>query len=94
MKSNRHIVASVFLILFSFIQLTDLHAVSHDVDDIDCKICQLASEGIDDDFSSLDVLVIPKVISIPLDASKINYENQYFDSSTKFFFLNKAPPLI
>ncbi|WP_299435679.1 hypothetical protein [uncultured Aquimarina sp.] len=92
MKFNKHIIASVFLIFFSFIQLADLHAVGHDANDMDCKICQLASENIDDDFTSTDIIELPKSIIIPSDVVKNYYQKQYVDSSTKFSFLNKAPP--
>ncbi|WP_298547070.1 hypothetical protein [uncultured Aquimarina sp.] len=94
MKTNkRHIIASVFLIVFSLIQVLDLHALSHDANDLDCKICQLASENLDDDFVSVDTTEIPKEIIIPEDRIKINNSDTYFDREAHYSFLNKAPPV-
>lgn len=92
MESNRHIIASIFLIVFSFMQLADLHIVGHDMDDSDCSICALSSEGIDDDFSTIDIVEIPNTIQIPLDTNTIDYKDQYISSHCNFSFLNKAPP--
>ncbi|MHA7056826.1 hypothetical protein ACWGOQ_0006375 [Aquimarina sp. M1] len=94
MKFNKHIVASIFLILFSFIQLADLHVVGHDANDIDCKICKLASENLDDDFVSVDSIEIPKEIIIPVDLVRINTFDTYFDKHERYSFLNKAPPVV
>ncbi|MDH7446232.1 hypothetical protein [Aquimarina sp. 2201CG14-23] len=94
MKSNKHIIASVFLILFSFMQLADLHAVDHDANDMDCKICQLASENLDDDFVSVDFTEIPKVVIIPVDRIQINNVDTYSNSESHYSFLNKAPPVV
>jgi len=95
MKSNkRHIIATVLLILFSIIQLSDLHVVGHDDNDIDCEICQLAPENLDDNFIPTDVVETPKVASIPLDRIQINTFDIYFDRETYYSFLNKAPPVV
>ena len=94
MKENRHIIAGIFLIFFSFMQLVDLHAIGHDAHDADCKLCQIALEGIDDDFSTIGIVEIPKEVLVPIDTFIIDYKNQYTDSINKFSFLNKAPPAI
>ncbi len=92
MKSNRHSIASIFLILFSFIQLADLHVLGHDANDIDCTVCQMISENPNDGYISIEVIEIPSVITIPANVVRINYVQQYFDYSSKYSFLNKAPP--
>ncbi|WP_109436347.1 hypothetical protein [Aquimarina sp. AU119] len=92
MKSNRHIVASIFLILFSFIQLADLHVLGHDANDIDCNVCQMVSENPNDGYISTEIIEIPSVITIPANVVRIKYVQQYFDYSSKYSFLNKAPP--
>ncbi len=92
MKSSRPIIASIFLALFSFIQLADLHVLDHDANDIDCTICQLASENHNDDFVSSDIITIPCVIAVPADIVRSTYEQQYFDTTLDYSLLNKAPP--
>jgi len=95
MKSNRHIIATVLLVLFSFLQLVDLHSIDHaDANDDDCKICKLSSETFDDDFSAVDVIDIPALITLPIDQVTIDYSNQYICSYLGFSFLNKAPPRV
>ncbi|WP_299259349.1 hypothetical protein [uncultured Aquimarina sp.] len=94
MKTNkRHIIASVFLIVFSLIQVLDLHALSHDANDLECKICQLAAENLDDNFVSVDFIETPKEIILPSDHIQINNITIYFDRETHYSFLNKAPPV-
>ncbi len=92
MKSNRHIIASIFLVMFSFIQLADLHVLDHDANDIDCTICQFASQDQNNEFVNSETVEIPNAICIPADIVRISYEQKYFDSSNKHSFLNKAPP--
>ena len=92
MKNNRTIIASIFLALFCLIQLTDIHVFSHDSGDTDCQICLLSSEKQNDGFIGTEVLETPCVITVPADVVRINYEQNYFDSSINFSFLNKAPP--
>lgn len=94
MKSNRHIIATVFLIVFSFIQLADLHALDHDHDagDTDCDLCKMVSENPNDGYISAEVIEILSIITIPENVVRINYVQQYFDYSSKYSFLNKAPP--
>ncbi|WP_405209027.1 hypothetical protein [Aquimarina sp. LLG6339-5] len=95
MKSNnRHIIATVLLIFFSFIQLSDLHIVGHDDNEVDCEMCQLAPENLDDNFISIGVVETPKVVSIPVDRIQINSFDIYFDRETNYSFLNKAPPVV
>ncbi|KAA1246300.1 hypothetical protein [Aquimarina sp. RZ0] len=95
MQSNKHIIASVLLILFSFMQLVDLHKVSHDADDIDCKLCKLASENLDnDDFLSTTIVCLDDIIQIPADTAISHYKDQYIDAYSSFSFLNKAPPAV
>ncbi len=92
MKSNRHIIASIFLVMFSFIQLADLHVFDHDANDLDCNVCQLVSENQNDGYIGADIIEIPCVIAIPADVVRSSYEQKYFDSSNNYSFLNKAPP--
>ncbi len=92
MKSNRHIIASILLVLFSFMQLADLHVLDHDANDVDCNICQLASENHSDDYIGVDIVETPCVITIPADVVRATYEQRYFYSSVNYSFLNKAPP--
>lgn len=92
MKSNRHIIASILLVMFSFIQLADLHVFDHDSDDVDCKICLLASENQNDGYIGVEILKAPCVIAIPTNVVRTTYEQRYFDSSNNYSFLNKAPP--
>ncbi len=94
MKSNKHIIASAFLILFSLMQLVDLHSVNHDdANDADCEICKLASENIDNDFVSGNITYSADIKSIPTKNILINYKDLYIDSYISFSFLNKAPPI-
>ncbi|SEK82656.1 hypothetical protein SAMN04487910_1227 [Aquimarina amphilecti] len=93
-SSKRHIISTALLILFSFIQLSDLHIVGHDDNDVDCEMCQLAPENLDDNFIPIDSIETPKVVSIPLDQIQINSFDIYFDRETYYSFLNKAPPVV
>jgi hypothetical protein len=94
MKFNRQILASVFLVLFSIIQLADLHIVGHDTaNDIDCSICKFTSDHHNDDFAFLDTVTIPEAVHVPTDIIRVTYANRYFDSSAAYNFLNKAPPV-
>ncbi len=92
MKSYRHIIASIFLMIFSFIQLADLHVLDHDSGDTDCQICLLASEKHNDGFLNAEVVEIPCIITVPANVVRINYEQHYFDSTINYSLLNKAPP--
>ncbi len=92
MKSGRNIIASILLVLFSFMQLADLHVLDHDTNDVDCSICQLALENHSDGYTSVDIVETPCVITIPADVVRSNYEQRYFDTSISYSFLNKAPP--
>jgi len=94
MKSNRHIVASVLLVIFSCMQLVDLHAVDHDANDDDCKLCQLAPESMDDDFVPVVPLEIPAVVILPFDSVQTNYIDTCLTTETHYSFLNKAPPVV
>ncbi len=92
MKSNRHIIASIFLALFCILQLADLHMLSHDAGDADCHLCLLSIENQDDGFIGTEILEIPCIISIPADIVRSNYEQNYFDSQISYLLQNKAPP--
>lgn len=93
MKSSRPIIASIFLVLFSFIQLADLHVLDHDANDLDCKICQLTSENQNDGYVGAVIVEAPCIIIIPADVVRSNYEQRYFDSSVTYSLHNKAPPV-
>ncbi len=92
MKSNRSIIASIFLALFCLIQLADTHVLSHDAGDTDCQICLLASEKQSDGFLNAETIEVPCIITIPADVVRINYEQNYFDTTINYSLLNKAPP--
>jgi len=94
MKFNRHIVASVLLVLFSCMQLVDLHALDHDADEEDCKLCQLAPENLDDDFVPVIFIETPAVVVLPFDCVQTNYLGTYLNTDTHYSFLNKAPPVV
>lgn len=96
MKSNRHIVASLLLFLFSCMQLVDLHVVDHDATDEDCKLCQLAQENLDDDDDFVPVIFIesPTVVMLPFDRVQTNYMDTYLTTEAYYSFLNKAPPVV
>ncbi|AXT61975.1 hypothetical protein D1816_16965 [Aquimarina sp. AD10] len=93
MKSSRHIIASIFLMIFSFIQLADLHVLDHDANDVDCTICQFASQDHNDDFISAEIVMLPDAVIIPADVVRSTYENRYFKTNKNHSFLNKAPPV-
>ncbi len=92
MKSNRHIIASIFLALFCILQLADVHMFSHDSGDTDCQICLLSSDKQDDGFLGTEIVKTPCIISIPADIVRSNYEQSYFDSQINYSLQNKAPP--
>ncbi|WP_378179920.1 hypothetical protein [Aquimarina sp. SS2-1] len=92
-SNNRHIIASIFLILFSFMQLADLHVVSHDVNDVDCELCLIASENLEDNFIPVNSIEIPKEVIVPVDHIQITYTKVNYGINTHYSFLNKAPPV-
>ncbi len=96
MKTQKSIIASIFLVIFSLLQLADLHVLEHDdVDDKDgdCEICQLAFENHDKDgYITSDVITIPCVYNIPSNVVRSNYEQQFFNTSINYSFLNRPPP--
>ncbi len=92
MKSNRHIIASIFLALFCIIQFADVHVLSHDSGDTDCQICLFSSEKQNDGFLGTQITEIPCIITIPAEIVRSSYEQTYFDSQINYSLLNKAPP--
>ncbi|GAA0713774.1 hypothetical protein GCM10009430_06000 [Aquimarina litoralis] len=95
MKSNKHIIASVFLALFCVIQLAELHIIGHEDTDSECALCLLTLDQAEDDyvlFSSDIDIPEPKVVSWGI--VKTNYVNRYFDSYFGCLPTNKAPPVV
>lgn len=94
MKSHRHIVATLLLILFSCMQLVDLHAVGHDASDTDCKICVIAAQNLDSNCTSIAITSIPEAILVPADTIISVYVSPCIERPSSYFFLNKAPPIV
>lgn len=95
MKSQRSIIASIFLALFCMIQLADVHVFSHDADDTNCAFCVMASDNAaDDHFTPTHCVDVPQPIVVPADQVRTIYMNSYFASSINYSLLNKAPPTI
>ena len=94
MKNNQRIIASIFLILFSCIQIADLHVVSHDANDIDCNICQFALDQHDDDFDYTCQLEIPDATICISDTSNSFYKSRFVNDYIYFSLQNKAPPVL
>ena len=94
MKQHKHIIATLLLILFSCMQFVDLHVVGHDADDIDCELCVIASQNLDNNFVSTALTTVPEVILVPIDTSISVYVNPYVETTSSYFFLNKAPPTV
>ncbi|MCK8523595.1 hypothetical protein M0D21_18575 [Aquimarina sp. D1M17] len=92
MKAYRHIVASIFLALFCFMQLAELHVFSHDDGDTECQLCLISVDKQDDGFLPTEIIEVPSIIIIPADVVRSNYEQQYFTSTVNHSLLNKAPP--
>ncbi|MBQ4819852.1 hypothetical protein [Aquimarina sp. MMG016] len=92
MKSKRHIIASIFLIVFSFMQLADLHVLDHDANDVDCTICLLALDHQDLDYIPSEIVTIPEINIIPSEIVRSTYVSKYFGSSLDYSLSNKAPP--
>jgi len=94
MQTQRSIIATIFLIFFSVIQLADLHVMEHDdLNDVDCNICQLASENHDNDGyigSEISTISCPHIV--PADIVRSNYEQSYFTTEINYSFLNRPPP--
>ncbi|SHI97492.1 hypothetical protein [Aquimarina spongiae] len=93
MKSERRIIAAIFLALFCLMQLAEVHVFSHDGDDGDCQLCLISAEKINDGFLNTEEVNVPCIIVIPTDVVRSTYEQRYFTSTVKNTFLNKAPPI-
>lgn len=92
MKRKEYFISWIFLILFGFIQLVDLHQLSHDQEDADCEICILISEEHADTFTYVSSVSIPPVLQIPVGLPQPGYCDPIVSSSVYATFLNKAPP--
>lgn len=75
-------------------QLVDLHELSHDFGDSDCKICKLASEGQHDHFVAAALTSVPEEVLIPSHFQKKQYVSPFISSLENSSILNKAPPAI
>ncbi|GAA3518681.1 hypothetical protein GCM10022393_35990 [Aquimarina addita] len=93
MKSHRHIIATLLLVVFSCIQLLDLHSIGHDADHTDCKICVLASENLNSDFTSVAIFDFSEIVRISTNHIASHYVTPFIGVSSSYFFLNKAPPI-
>ncbi len=94
MNAKRHITASIFLILFSFIQLADLHIVGHDdVNDIDCKLCQFSSDNHNNNLILTEIINIVDSVLIPVNIVLFDSTNFIICTSCYNKLHNKAPPI-
>ncbi|MDY8135127.1 hypothetical protein [Aquimarina sp. 2201CG5-10] len=95
MKSNKHIIASIFLAVFCLMQLAELHVFGHDDADTNCAMCLLTLDQADDDhFIITSGSDVPQPILVPADIVRTIYVNSYFASSIDYSLFNKAPPSI
>ncbi len=78
--------------IFSIIQLADLHIVGHDANDIECHICQLSIDNSSDGFLTPEVISITTPIEIPIDTVVLKHTVSFVYSTTLFNYNNKAPP--
>jgi len=94
MKTKKTIIASIFLVIFSLIHLADLHVLEHhDDSDVDCEICHFAIENHDkDSYIGPEVISLPCIYSIPADIVRSNYEQEFFNTTINYSFLNRPPP--
>lgn len=93
MKYNRQLIAYICLAIFCFLQLADLHILSHhDVNDTDCQLCLLCADNQNNGYVPIDITEIPSNTTIPKDNVLYVFEQQYFTTTTDHSFLNKAPP--
>ncbi len=94
MKTIKVIIAYVLLFFYSFTQLADLHALSHDANDTDCMICMHVFDSLDDDFDIPQSIDFIAVKSIPTVAVTTSLNNEYIYTFVHHSFLNKAPPTV
>ncbi|TYP77005.1 hypothetical protein [Aquimarina intermedia] len=93
MLANKNIIASLLLVFFSCIQIADLHALDHEVDDVDCKICQFAADQKAESYLPSQDIGVPQTLDVytgvlPLQYHVVVYTNTSFDN-----LQNKAPPV-
>jgi len=92
MKSERRMIAAIFLTLFCLIQLAEIHVFGHDSCEEECQLCLISAEKINDGFLNTEEITVPCIIVVPTDVVRSTYEQRYFTSTVKNTFLNKAPP--
>lgn len=93
MNAYRHIIASFLFVIFSCIQLADLHVLDHDANDTDCDICLIASQNHLDTFIPSETTIVPDTIFISVDVV-ISYRiNPFINSDYYNTLRNKAPPI-
>ena len=94
MSSYRKHIALIALLLFSFMQIADLHAIDHDDDSHDhCVLCDFSSEKNEYSYLSTSTTTIPEfVVNIPTRMQQFYVVSHYFQNETSGLH-NKAPPV-
>ncbi|WP_378186154.1 hypothetical protein ACE939_13665 [Aquimarina sp. W85] len=92
MTANKNFIASLLLVLFGIIQIADLHALDHDADDLDCKICQFASDQKSESFLPIQQIQVPQTLYVNISVISLLYPDVLYTENEFGTFHNKAPP--
>lgn len=93
MSANKNIIASLLLVFFSLIQIADLHVLDHDVNDVDCKICQVASDHRATSFLPTQETEVPQTLYVYTSDLPVEYHAVVYTETSFNNLQNKAPPV-
>ena len=94
MDKKRHLIATMFLLLFCVIQLAELHVIDHAHDHSECSLCVLTIDQIQDDyFITAPIIHISEQFETPIRLVQINNPHYYIDPYFGYSPPNKAPPV-
>ncbi len=93
MNRFRKHIALVLFLLFSFMQIAELHVFEHDDTAHDCVLCDFSSEKKEYDYLITPTLGVPEYIAILIPRSTKFYNVEHYFQNTITSLNNKAPPI-
>jgi len=93
-KYRTHIAFIAFL-LFSFMQIAELHALDHDDSSHDhCVLCDFSAEKSDPVYLLPSFSIVPEFTAITTTVHVVLYIPQHYFLNTTIKLRNKAPPVV